>query len=311
MGAFAASGTPAGEGISGICPAWSAAEDLGRLDGKFISEASGLAVSRRFGKLYHVNDSGDGPRFFVTERDGTGTRGITIRDFKPRDVEEIALGPCPGGDTCLAIADIGDNRRRRKLIEVLFVKETEEWGEEVDAVARLWLKYPDQAHDAEAIAILPNKDLIIVTKELVQMKSSFSAHVFRLRAPYKESSEKKPLVLESLGRIDVPSMIANKGLDGAVTAMSVSTDGKRVAFLTYGNALEVALDLSAAKPKLTGLKRGKDFSTVTLLRLAQQEGVSYDVNERDLIYTSETIFRLLGARDPIAFRRVRCQKGKK
>lgn len=295
---------------SALCGAWLPATEEGKLDASFIDESSGLVVSRRFDKIYHINDSGDGPFFYVTDRKGAGTRKVSIEGFKPRDVEEIALGPCPVGETgqvCLAVGDIGDNLRMRKSIEVVFLEEVAEFGKSVKPVLRVSLQYPDGARNAEAFGVLPNGDLVIVTKEGGRIENATPAQVYRAaRKDIIEAKPKKPVTLKRIGQIDVPALVKDKGLGGLVTAMSMADDGRRFVLLTYGKALEFKMDLSIDTLPGTGdLKVGIDYGIVPLTQLWQQEAIGYDKNNRDLYYSSEVVG--LFKRAPSPLMKIRCK----
>jgi len=93
-----------------FCTKWAAPVRAGVLDHELIEEASGLAYSSRFQRLYHVNDSGDGPYFYQSSVSGRGTRRIEVLGFEPQDVEAMGLGPC-GKGTCVFIGDIGAGNR--------------------------------------------------------------------------------------------------------------------------------------------------------------------------------------------------------
>ena len=79
------------QGAALPCDTWSEPQQLGMLDHQIIPEASGIAVSRAFeDRLYHNNDSGDGPYFYVTNGAGEATQTVTVGDFEPSDVEAMA-----------------------------------------------------------------------------------------------------------------------------------------------------------------------------------------------------------------------------
>ncbi len=62
---------------------WAEGVEVGLLD-PVINEASGIAVSARYGnRLYHVNDSGDTGRFFVTNLTGTDAQSVRVLGFNP------------------------------------------------------------------------------------------------------------------------------------------------------------------------------------------------------------------------------------
>ncbi|MCI0482170.1 MAG: hypothetical protein L0213_11360, partial [Candidatus Dadabacteria bacterium] len=65
-----------------LCKRWSDGEKAGALDHLQIDEASGIAVSSKFpGRLYHVNDSGSGPYFYLSDLSGGKTRAVRIEGF--------------------------------------------------------------------------------------------------------------------------------------------------------------------------------------------------------------------------------------
>src|SRR5437870_1847098 len=91
-----------------LCTQWQE-QHIGTLQTP-IDEASGVALSRAFpGRMYHVNDSGSGGVIYATDMQGKQIGTIGIKDFAPIDMEELRLGPCGNGRSCLFIGDIGDN----------------------------------------------------------------------------------------------------------------------------------------------------------------------------------------------------------
>src|SRR5215475_13924932 len=104
---------------------WSHGTEIGQVDTP-IDEDSGLAISRKFpGRLYHVNDSGDTGRFFITDFSGKNLRIVNINEFRPEDAEDLGIGPCTPTSDCIFVADIGDNDRTRKTTELAIVEERE------------------------------------------------------------------------------------------------------------------------------------------------------------------------------------------
>src|SRR6185369_18081869 len=88
---------------------WTHGKEIGQLSDP-IDEDSGLAISRKFpDRLYHVNDSGDSGRFFITDLTGRNLRIVNVKSFSPVDAEDLALGPCSASADCLFIGDIGSN----------------------------------------------------------------------------------------------------------------------------------------------------------------------------------------------------------
>ena len=254
-----------------LCKQWSEAVRIGELQVQ-LTEASGLAASRQFpGRLYHINDSGETGKFFITGMDGKDTRSVRINDFEPEDTEALSLGPCPGKDSisCLYLGDIGDNDVKRKSIEIVVVDEVRNFPQTVKARSRLKLLYPDGPHDAESMAVHPNGDIYILTKE----------NPARL---YKANPN---AVLQTL----TPVITLQPG--GRPTDMAISDDGTRLLVLTYMDAVEYSMDF-------------KQQQKIRLNFLQQQESVAYLPGSRSFIYSTEQLLQGL----PQWIMKVNCEK---
>ncbi len=279
-----------------LCRKWDKGENAGQLDSSIIKEASGIAVSSEYpGRLYHVNDSGGGPYFYITDMSGNQTKKVKIEGYKNKrsDFEDLGLGPCATGKTCLFIADIGDNRERRKYVEVIAVEELEHYGGPVTPVKALKLVYPDRAHNAEGLAVHPNGDIYILTKEEDLGKDeAYPSKLYRLEYKKRKNTGKGPLMLEYMGEIDIPSLAPEASTYGQLsTSFDISPDGKRFLILTYEDAFEFNHDLSVSKIKDTeDMKEGIDYSVIGINSLPQQESVSYLPDGSGFIYSTEYKF---------------------
>ncbi|OFZ17203.1 MAG: hypothetical protein A2X86_01770 [Bdellovibrionales bacterium GWA2_49_15] len=275
-----------------LCSQWSAPEKVGDLDITMIPEASGLAYSKIFpNRLYHNNDSGDGPFFYFTDLEGAKTQKIAVADFTPRDVEEVALGPCQTNESCLFLADIGDNKEVRPNVEIVIIKEEEFFAQPVTPLNKLVATYPDRAHNAEALVLHPNGDLFVITKEIsfVSRRAS-SASIFRLSKDVLMS--KTPVVFEFVAELDIPWINYDFGIFGQIiTAASITDNGKKFILLTYENAVEFALDLSALSNFDTRkLVDGVDYHIIPLRGLLpQQEAMTYIPLGQDFLISSESV----------------------
>ncbi len=288
-----------------LCPKWETAQQIASVNSKIVDELSGFAVSRTQESFYYVNDSGTGPEFFVSRRDGSQLKSVRVDDYKPVDPEDLAIGPCPLAKqkTCLMIADIGDNLKRRKSIKLVFIEEKSPWPSIVKPHFVAQFKYPDQAHNAEASALLSSGDVVIVTKELsiVGNKAS-TAQVYRATAA-QILKAKEPTQLVHEGTIDVPKITKQDSLGGGVTSMAVTDSNDRFALLTYSTAIEFDVDLRKPFPKVIETSK-----LVPLFQLPQQESIAYDRDNRDLIYGTEIRLtqRYFGKGQPVPLYKVKC-----
>ena len=128
-----------------------------------IPETSGLAVSRRHsGLLWTHNDSGSAAVLFALDTAGT-LRGRVPVPIRTRDWEDISAARCPSGD-CLYIADIGDNRRTRRQVQIYRVPEPAPGDSETASPEVFTATYADGPHNAEAMFVI-GSDLFIITRD--------------------------------------------------------------------------------------------------------------------------------------------------
>ena len=133
-------------------------------------ELSGLVVSpEQPGVLWTHNDSGDSARVFALRPDGASLGTFAVPGASASDWEDLAARPAAGARPAqLFIGDIGDNGRRRSEVYVYRVGEpvASAGGGTTATASRITLRYPDGAHDAEALFVEPGTgDVFIVTKE--------------------------------------------------------------------------------------------------------------------------------------------------
>jgi hypothetical protein len=272
---------------SGLCRP-SEAVRIGQLDPALVNEASGLAASAAE-RLYHINDSGDSGRFFVTTLDGGNMRQVRVEGFDPVDTEDLALGSCgEAGGTCLFIADFGDNNARRPTVEILTVREQTSFPDSVQPERRIRFRYADGPHDAESLAIHPDGDLLILTKtiDLAGLRVPPSG---LYRIPYGAWSESGDdvLVAERIGELPLPAISRDPFRGSLPTAMDISADGRKLLVLTYTNAFELPIGLASGLKPASEMVEGVDFVEIPLTQLRQQEAIAYLPDGGGFIYTSE------------------------
>jgi len=191
-----------------------------------LPEASGLAASRRNpGVLWTHNDSGDPFVFALTATGGVKGR-VRVTGAQVWDWEDVAVGPCPKG-TCLYIADIGDNDRRRRTITIYRTPEPLPGDAQTENVEVLRAMYPDGAHDAEALIVLPGGDMLVVTKG-----NAVPAALYRIRSPFRDGAT---VPLERVAAL-LPTKPNGKDTSAArntrITDADASPDGRWIVLRT-------------------------------------------------------------------------------
>jgi hypothetical protein len=225
------------------------------------TELSGLAVSHsQRGVLWTHNDSGDVPRAFAVTTRGRVLAELSVPNALAVDWEDIAMGPGPGGRAALYVADIGDNATERPNVVVYRVTEPRVAGGGGGATAparALVLRYPDGAHDAEALLVSPTTGaLFIVVKDY-----SGKAGVY-LAAHPRPGSE------TTLRRVATVSL----GGGDAVTAGDVSADGRTIAVRSYFRAF--AWSRRRGESIAAALKRRPCLADADLLDEGQGESLA-------------------------------------
>ena len=119
-----------------------------------IHESSGAAVSRAHAGIFWThNDSGE-PLLYAVDAEGRTAGRVRITGAAVEDWEDVALAPCPAGGDCLYVADIGDNDAERPSVTVYRVREPAPNASASAPAEAIRLRYPDGAHDAEAMFVL-------------------------------------------------------------------------------------------------------------------------------------------------------------
>ncbi|HSC34012.1 MAG TPA: hypothetical protein VLG45_01960, partial [Thermodesulfobacteriota bacterium] len=223
---------------------------------------------------------------------GGKTRAVRIEGFDAvmSDFEDASIGGCYSGKSCFFVADIGDNGKRRRFVRIIVVEEVENYGSSAVPLKILRLAYPDRPHNAEGMAIHPNGDIYIFTKEEdVDNRESFPAELYKIGKKKWENAGDEVLKLEHAGELDLPRLGGSDSSFGSViTSFDIAPDGKTFLLLTYEDAYEFDIDLSLSGLKSSDrLVRDKDYKVIPLKSLPQQESISYVEEGRGFIYDSE------------------------
>ncbi len=264
---------------------------LGTVTDPVIDESSGLAASRRFpGVLFTHNDSGDEPFVYCLDLQAASCGAWRVTGAEAFDWEDMAAGPGPaGGGPSLYLGDIGDNLDQRTEIVVYRIPEPQPAaGATAGAPSTkaapgttppaeiLRLRYPDGAHNAEALAVHPTTgDIYIITKD------AQSAGVYKAPA----SAPFDPSRLTTLARVGSLRLgTGSRGLE-LVTGADISPDGRRVAIATYAQGYELALPAGAMFDDIWAERP----VPVALGARLQGESIAYRLDGKALLTTSEIV----------------------
>ncbi|WP_075006262.1 hypothetical protein [Stigmatella aurantiaca] len=221
---------PPAEGLPG-CLLYGVPERTGAVPPE-LPELSGLAASTRHpGAFWAHNDSDNGFHLYAIDETGKRLATLTLTGATPRDIEDVAVGPCeprPGAASCIYLADIGDNLLSREEVRLLRLPEPEQLADATLAVEPLAFVYPDGHHNAEALIMNPSTgQLAVITKTLESL-----GHLYLLEglAPGQTGRATR------LGTFQAPSE-----MDRMTTGASLHPSGERLLLRTYTRVWEVRM----------------------------------------------------------------------
>ncbi len=255
-------------------------EETGVFDAGRLRESSGVAVSKRQpGVIWTHNDSGDEALLYATNLHGSDLGTFRVRGAEAQDWEDISLGPCPNGyqqDACIYIADTGDNDAKRDYGVIYIIPEPDvstaakSSPTRTQPAQRLRVTYADGPRDVEALAVTPNRDILLITKGTREPIELYSLAAGNLDRDFVGLTvvDTLPIVPSLQGRL--------------VTAAAISPSGRFLAVRTYTELYFFTLtsegdwDLRSS-PCWLGFRQ------------PQGEAVDY-LDETTIILTSESAF---------------------
>jgi hypothetical protein len=254
--------------VEAACAGTLGISTTGTLQVPEVVEASGLAWwddGATEGVFVH-NDSGDSARFFALGLDGAWRGTYVLDGATNRDFEDMAASV---DGSVLWLADIGDNARARSDAQVYRVpRPAVPAGPSPVSVpwTVLTLRYPDGAHNAEALVADPVSGRLFV---LTKQSGSFS-----LYSADPAGAGIQEMLFEGTFALGAGEM---------VTGADVSRDGTQIALRTYGRVLVFRRDAGATLAAALGAVP----CAVPVSKEAQGEAVAFSADGRRLVTVSE------------------------
>ena len=153
--------------MGNICIEWGEVQSVGQMD-PIINESSGL-VMLADGSLLTHNDSGDGPVLYRISQSGVLLQTVELDGAVAVDWESLTSGPC-GEETCVFVADVGDNGAARQSVTIFRFPVQALLTEQsatviVDSTSQEVI-YPDGPRDCETIAVDPMTETLVFIEKI-------------------------------------------------------------------------------------------------------------------------------------------------
>ena len=255
-----------------MCASFGATEEPVEVAGGDVGaiQSSGLAAARTRDDLFYTHDDAGGEaKLYLFTADGEWLGAQTISGATNTDWEDVAPGPCPAGvdgESCLWIADIGDNEEVRPYVSIWVLAETTQASQ---AAIECRLVYPKgEPEDAEAMWVAPDGSLRIATKH------NDHTRIYRLDSPDCDGGE-ETLVEEAEVSLDEPVTGASMNEDGTAVVMRGLTRAWMWTGCTFAwSETPLEIDLGS-QPQGEAVAFTADGALVTTSEVLESENLRY------------------------------------
>jgi hypothetical protein len=252
-----------------------------------LDEISGIAASRRVDDLYWVHNDAPRPaRLHAIDGKGDWRGELRLEGVRAIDWEDIA-GFELDGKAWLLIGDIGDNGAQRTDYELIAVEEPV-LSAETPSVSRppawrLRFRYPDGAHDVEAMAVdVDAREVLLIRKHsplrVYSVPLATGGQTVAVAQPRLELDFlPKPSASERQARYPAAR------LGGSPTALDIDSANRRAAMLTYRDIW--LFERQSGESWWRALARRPQH--LALPPMAQAEAIAFDRAGRGILVSGE------------------------
>jgi hypothetical protein len=261
-----------------------------------LLENSALVASHaQPGVLFTINDSGNEPVLFALDTTGAFRGRWPVRDATNRDWEAASRGPCTrwtdadslrSASACLFIGDVGDNEAE-KSSRTLYQLDEPSLSDTAATQAlpshALHFRYPDRAHDVEALYVGPNGTVYLITKRRLKDAAGKlrPALVFSIAGiAWRQRDTVVATLLDSL------PIVVGTSFGRQITDAALTDDARFLAVRTYGQVYTFATDT------VTGRVIHDVAPAICNIRQAEGEpgeGVTWWPGRRELLLSREGV----------------------
>ena len=262
-----------------------------------LVENSAAAYSyAQAGVIFTINDSGNDPLLFALDTTGADRGVWRVQGATDVDWEAASAGPCGSHavmppiarpDECIYIGDTGDNSEARTSHVIYRVPEPPARSAGftgVLAAEALHYRYPDGAHDVEAMYVPPNGFIYLITKRPRRDAAGRLRPALVFELPPDSWGKPGPVVARL---VDSLALVPGSAPLRFITDAALSPDARALAVRTYAQVYTFATD--PATGRVLGAIPPAVCNTVAL-NVWPGEGVTWLAPSGKLLLTSEGRF---------------------
>lgn len=193
-----------------------------------LPEVSGLVESGRLpGYFWALNDSGNAPELIAFDREGVRHARVRLGGVRNVDWEDLAAYQVDGVPM-LAIADCGDNFKRREQVQLILLPEPDPLLDASVLPQQVrTLRYPDGARDCEALVAEADGQRFLLID-----KGESRTHVYATEGD-RERLQRIAEIQHRHPQAPPPVLPISGRYRGAISAADLDATGLRLLVLTY------------------------------------------------------------------------------
>ncbi len=282
--------------MASLKPTFGKAVLMGHLINQDIGEASGLAASHRNTDIFWThNDSGNPAVIYALSGKGGDLGQVHLTGAKNIDWEDMASFQWKNRPYLL-IADVGDNRAKRKTCTLYIIEEpalTDKklFSGEVSTQWQINFQYEDGPRDCEAVTVDVTTGQCLLLTKRDNPPQLYTVPLFPSPGKTTPVIAEKIAVVPTIPGPDLKDLAQPYGKNRSQpTAMDITSDGQTLVILTYKNAYLYSKTLHQTwRSRLKVNPEIIYLPPVTLTSLVQREGLCFSSDGRWLYLTSEQL----------------------
>ncbi len=253
-----------------------------------LHEASGLVSSRQQADVFWaLNDSGNPAVLYRLDASAQTIAAVALTgEIRNTDWEDIAMLPgMTGAPDFVLLADVGDNRARRSVVDLYFVPEPLPGIRTAQVAHHLRMRFPDGPRDCEAVSYDPLEHRLIFISKRDEPPRVYALPLHQALSQTQATAEYLFDLTSLPQRSSGSSSLWQRDSSGQPTALDISADGTQILLLTYQEAY--VFDRLPGQSLMAAMQPTP--RSLGLPALHQAEGAGIEAGNRSALIISEQL----------------------